>query len=164
MMVSSSMSTFAAYMARRESPAVRYVRRFSIAVVCVYGVLFWWNMFARIRQVIRIEARVPSTVLAPGSTVGYDIITSGEVPNRLVLELVQGERRSILFEQKSQFHRIRAIDPRVFRYKPRITLTAEMLAGFHAGAAVVRVTGYGEQKLLRTPEPRVREVAVRLEP
>ena len=158
------MSTFAAYMAGRESPAVRYVRRLSIAVFCVYGVLFWWNMFARIRQVIRIEARVPSTVLTPGSTVGYDIITSGEVPNRLVLELVQGERHEILLEQRSQFHRIRAIDPRIFRYTPTVTLTGPVLSRFQPGPAVVRVTGYGEQKLLRTPAPRVREVAVRLEP
>jgi hypothetical protein len=163
-MISSSMSTFAAAMARRESRAVRYVRRVSIAIVCVYGVLFWWNMFARIRQIIRIEARVPSTVLTPGSTVGYDVITSGEVPNRLVLELIQGERKEVLFEQHARFHRIRAIDPRVFRYTPSVTLTPAVLSRFQAGPALLRVTGYGEQKLLRTPAPRVREVPVHIQP
>jgi hypothetical protein len=158
------MTTFTAAMARRESPALRYVRRLSIAVACVYGVLFWWNMVARIHQVMRIEARVSSPVLTPGCIVGYDIITSGEVPNRLVLELVQGERREILFEQHARSHRIRTIDPRVFRYTPSVTLTPALLSRFQAGPAIVRVTGYGEQKLLRTPAPRVREVAVRLRP
>jgi hypothetical protein len=158
------MSTFAAALARRESPAVRYVRRFSIAVACVFGVLFWWNIFARIRQVIYIEASVPSTVLGPGSTVGYDIVTSGEVPNRLVLELIQGDQREMLIEQRGRFHRIRAIDPRVFRYTPSVTLTPAILSRFQAGPATVRVTGYGEQKLLRTPAPRVSEAAVRLQP
>jgi hypothetical protein len=143
---------------------VRYVRRLSIAVACVYGVLFWWNMVARIRQVMRIEVRVSSAMLTPGCTVGYDIITSGEVPNRLVLELIQGERREILFVQHARFHRIRAIDPRVFRYTPSVTLTPALLSRFQAGPAIVRVTGYGEQKLLRTPAPRVSEVAVRLRP
>src|SRR4051812_40032201 len=129
----TSVSTFAAVLSRRESPAVRYVRRISITVACVYGVLFWWNMFARIRQIIRIEASVPSTVLAPGSTIGYDIVTSGEVPNRLVLELIQGERKEILIEQHGRFHRIRAIDPRVFRYTPSVTLTPAILSRFQAG-------------------------------
>jgi hypothetical protein len=158
------MTTFAAAMARRESPAVRYVRRLSIAVACVYGVLFWWNMVARIRQVMRIEARVSSMQLTPGSSVGYDVITSGEVPNRLVLELVQGERREILFEQRAGFHRISAIDPRVFRYTPTLVLTPAQLSRFRTGPAIVRVTGYGEQKLLRTPAPRVREARVWLRP
>lgn len=163
-MVSSGMVTFPAAMARRESPTVRYARRLSIGVACIYGVLFWWNMVARIRQVMHIEARVSSMTLTPGATVGYDIITSGEVPNRLVLELVQGERREILFQQRAGFHRIRAIDPRVFRYTPTVTLTPARLSGFETGPATVRVTGYGEQKLLRIPAPRVREVAVLLRP
>src|ERR1700750_2822579 len=121
------MTTFSAALARRESRAVRYVHRLSIAVACVYGVLFWWNMVARIRQVMRIEARVSSTVLTPGATVGYDIITSGEVPNRLVAELRQGAPRKTLFGPRPRFHRKRAIDPRVFHYTPTVTLTpAEM--------------------------------------
>jgi hypothetical protein len=87
-----------------------------------------------------------------------------ESPNRLVLELIQGEHREILFEQHARFHRIRAIDPRVFRYTPSVTLTPAMLSRFQPGPAIVRVTGYGEQKLLRTPAPRVRETGVRLQP
>jgi hypothetical protein len=156
------MTTFAAAMARRESPSVRFVRRLSIALACLYGVLFWWNMVARIRQVLRIEVRISSTVLTPGSTIGYDIITSGEVPNRLVLELVQGEQREVIFEQHAGSHRMRAIDPRVFRYTPTVTLTPAQLSRFQVGPAIVRATGYGEQKLLRTPAPRVREMAVLL--
>ena len=158
------MTTFAAVMAHRESPAVRYVRRVSIVVACVYGVLFWWNIFARIRQIIRIDARASSAILVPGSTVGYDVITSGEVPNRIALELVQGERREVLLEQRARFHRIRTLDPRVFRYTPSVTLTMAILSRFHPGPATLRVTGYGEQKLLRTPAPRVRDLAVRLQP
>ena len=85
------MSTFAAAMARRESRAVRLVRRASIAIVCIYAVVFSWSIYRRIRQIMRIEVHAPSVVLAPGSRVGYDVITSGEVQNRIRLELVQGD-------------------------------------------------------------------------
>jgi hypothetical protein len=158
------MTTFASAMAQRESRVVLHVRRAMIAVACLYFVSFWWSMYRRIWQVLRIEARATSLVLVPGSRVGYDVITSGEVHNRLRLELVQGERHEILIEQLSDRNKVRSLDPRVFRYTPTITITPAILARFEPGPATLRVTGFGAQKLLRTPAPRVRDLRVRLQP
>jgi hypothetical protein len=158
------MTTFAAAVSRRESSVVRLVRRGVIVVACLYMVSFWWSMYRRIWQVLRIEAHASSLVLAPGSTVGYDVITSGEVGNRITLELVQGAQREVLLEQRARVHRVRSIDPRVLRYTPTIAITPALLARFQPGPATLRVTGFGGQKLLRTPAPRVRELQVRLQP
>ena len=125
---------------------------------------FSWSIFRRIRQVIRIEARATSLVLIPGSTVGYDVITSGEVPNRIRLELVQGARSEVLLEQRASHNRISGLDPRVFRYTPTVVVTPELLGRFHRGPAMLRVTGFGGPKLLRTPAPRVNELQVQLQP
>jgi hypothetical protein len=58
----------------------------------------------------------------------------------------------------------RSIDPRVFRYTPTVPITSALLARFQPGRATLRVTGFGAQKLLHTPAPRVRELVVRLQP
>ena len=158
------MTSFAAAMAERESRAVRTVRRASIIVACLFAVSFTWSIIRRVKQVMRIELRVSSPVLAPGTKVGYDIVTSGAVQNRLVLELVQGTRSEILFEQRGEHNRVSDLDPRIFHYTPSITITPALLARFEAGPATLRVTGFGGTKLLHTPAPRVRSLEVRLNP
>ena len=158
------MTTFATALAQRESRVVRVVRRAAVAAGCLYAVSFAWSICRRLRQILYIEARVSSHVLTPGSAVGYDVIASGEVPNRIRLELVQDERRAVLLEQRAHVNRIRSIDPRVFRYAPTVPITSALLARFPPGPATLRVTGFGGQKLLLTPAPQLRELQVRLRP
>jgi hypothetical protein len=158
------MTTFATAMAQRESRVVRFVRRAAVAVACLYAVSFTWSICRRLRQILHIEARASSRVLTPGSVVGYDVIASGEVPNRIRLELVQHARREVLLEQRARMNRVRSIDPRVFRYTPTVPITPALLARFHPGPATLRVTGFGGQKLLHTPAPRIGELQVRLRP
>jgi len=138
------------------------VRRTLIAIACTHAVFFCWSMYRRIWQVQRIEARATSTVLVPGSAVGYDVVTSGEVHNRIRLELVQGAQSEILLEQRARVNTVSAYDPRLFRYTPTVTITREHLARFRPGLATLRVTAFGGRKLLRTPAARIRELQVRL--
>ena len=158
------MRTFAEAMARRESRIVRGVGRAVIVLACIYAVSFSWSIYRRINQILRIEAHASSPVLAPGARVGYDVVTSGEVQNRIRLELVQGARSEMLHEQRASVNGISGLDPRVFRYTATVDITPALLAGFRPGPATLRVTGFGGQKLLRTPAPRVRELQVRLQP
>lgn len=158
------MTTFDALVSAREPRAVRYVRRAAIVVACLYAVSFSWSIVRRVRQILHIEAQASSLVLVPGSTVGYDVVASGEVQNRIRLELVQGEHREVLLEQRAGITGYDGIDPRVLRYTPTVRLTPALLARFQAGPATLRVTGFGGSKLLRTPAPRVHELPVRLAP
>jgi hypothetical protein len=149
---------------QNEPRVYRWVRRFAIATLVIHSSLFCWSIYRRIWQVQRIEVLAPATVLAPSATVGYDVITSGEVRNLIRLELVQGAQHEILLEQRGDVNRISAYDPRVFRYTPTVTIGAEVLSRFHAGPAALRLTVFGGQKLLHTPPARVRELQVRLAP
>jgi len=152
-------------MPRREQPAlVLWVRRVCIAAVAIHMAFFTWSIYRRIWQINRIELSVSSAVLAPGATVSYDVIASGEVRNRIRLELVQGTHVEVLREELSRVNSISAYDPRIFRYQRHIRITPGLLSRFHQGSATLRLTGFGSQKLLRTPPPRVREMVVRLEP
>ena len=63
---------------------------------------------------------------------------------------------------RARLSAINTWDPRVFRARPTVTMPAEALAPFAPGPATLRLTAFGGQKLLRTPAPRVRELAVRI--
>jgi hypothetical protein len=125
-------------------------------------VFFTWSIYRRLRQIIYIELRASATTLAPGATVSYDVVASGEVHNRIRLELVQGTHAETLREERSRVNYISSYDPRVFRYERTTLISPEMLTRFAAGPATLRLTGFGSQKLLQTPAPRVRELAVQI--
>lgn len=149
-------------MPRRESRAMRAITRVVIVAVCLNILLFSWSIYRRIWQVLRLDLTVSATVLAPGVIVSTDVVTSGEVPNPIRLELVQGTHSETLMERRGGLPAIRSYDPRLFRYTPSVVITPDLLARFSPGPATLRLTGFGMQKLLRTPPNRVREVQVTL--
>ena len=149
---------------QHEPRVFRWLRRFAIVTVCIHSALFCWSIYRRIWQVQRIEVLAATTVLAPSATVGYDVVTSGEVRNLIRFELVQGDQHETLLEQRAGHNRISAYDPRLFRYTPKVTIGPELLSRFRAGPVTLRLTVFGGQKLLHTPAPRVRELQVRLAP
>ena len=139
-----------------------WVRRVSIALFAAHFLLAGWSLVRRIWQVWRIDLQVSSVVLSPGATVSYDVITTGETRNRIVLELVQGMRAETLDEQRARISAVSMYDVRVFKNVRTVTITPELLERFEPGSATLRLTGFGGQKILRTPPPRVREIAVQI--
>ena len=147
-----------------EPRAMLWIRRVLTAIACLYLMVFCWSIYRRLWQVQRIELRASSSVLAPGATVSYDVVTSGEVQNRILLELVQGAQTATLLERRTRVSTISALDLRLFRYTPTVLITPELLSRFAPGPATLRLTGFGSQKLLRTPAARVRELPVTISP
>ena len=147
---------------RSEPRAVAYVRYVLITIALLYAVLAAWGMYRRIWQVQRIDLSIASRTLSAGSTVAYDVITSGETQNLIRLELVQGVHSVVLVERRGQVNAINTIDPRLFRDSGTVVLSREVLSGFTRGPAVVKLTVFGGMKLLRTPPPRTREYVVDL--
>ena len=140
---------------------MRVLRRVLIAIAAGYVVLACWGLFRRIWQVLRVDVRASAT-LAPGSVVSIDVVTSGEVQNRILLELVQDSQTETLLEFQARLSANNTLDPRLFRYTPNVTITPQHLSRFHAGAATLRLTGFGGSKLLRVPPPRTRTMKVEL--
>ena len=163
-MLSSGMTTFGAALADREPRVVRHIRRALVAIACLYAVCFCWSIYRRLHQILVVEARASNLTLRPGATVGYRVVTSGEVKNEIRLELIQGSLSELLLTRRADVNHISGLDPRVFDYASSIVLTSAQLARFHAGPATLRVTGVGGQKLLQTPPPRTSELRVQLQP
>ena len=144
----------------REKGALHWVTRVVIIAIWLNVALFTWSIGRRIWQVPWITLRVSSATITPGVTVSADLVTTGEVDNPMLLELVQGSHRETLWQHRAHIAYVRSYDPRLYRYTPSVTITPQLLARFSPGPATVRLTGFGMQKLLRTPPPRVREIAV----
>jgi hypothetical protein len=149
---------------RRESRVVLWVGRTLIVIVCLQSVFFCWSIYRRIWQVQHIEALANSAVLVPGTTVGYDVLTSGEVHNLISLELIQGDRHEVLVQQRARINLVNTYNPFLVRSTQSVRLPSELLSRYRAGPATLRVTAFGSQKLLRTPPPRVNELHVTLAP
>lgn len=149
-------------MSRAEPAVVLWVRRLCIAALGVHLVLASWSMYRRIWQVLRIDVAASSTAVGPGTTASYDVITGGETPNRIRLELVQGTHAETIYEERTGVIQYSGWNPRVFRYQRTVPVTPELLSRFARGPAILRLTGFGGQKLLRIPPPRVRELVVTL--
>jgi hypothetical protein len=162
--MSSSARTrkFRTGLIRPDPAAVVWIKRVCIGALAIHLVFASWSLYRRLWQVLHIEVASSSAVLTPGATVSYDVVTSGEVHNRIRLELVQGAHAETVREERTRVSAISAYDPRIFRYERTMVLTAELLARFEPGPATLRLTGFGGQKLLRTPAPRVKELAVQI--
>jgi hypothetical protein len=76
------------------------------------------------------------------------------------MELIQGATKKSLATADLPANVNKSYDPRPQRGGASITLTAEQLAGFHSGPAVIRVTAYGNMQWLRTPPPVKKDVFV----
>ena len=112
---------------QQRSRTRTWIRRVIIAVFAIHIALAGWGFYRRIWQVLRIDLQVSSVMLTPGATVSYDVITTGEAQNRILLELVQGGTTETLVEQRARLSAVNMYDPRVFTYAQTISITANLL-------------------------------------
>ena len=136
------------------------LRRVVIVLFSVHVVLGLWSGYRAIVQVFRLDLRVPQPVLRAGSSVGYDVVSSGRVPVRVRLELIQGTIAETLAVMRVRDGTIAGYDPRIQKGAQTVRLSDGQLARFSAGPAVVRATAIGSSQWLRTPPPTVREAPV----
>ena len=131
-------------------------------LLAVHIVLATISGYRAIVQVYHVELTTSDLVLRPGTVITYGAASSGRVPVDVEVELIQGDRRDTLAVKWIRDHSVPSYDPRTIRASGVVTLTAEHLAGFAPGPAVLRVTGNGKSQWLRVPPPRIREVHVRI--
>jgi hypothetical protein len=146
----------------REPPSMRVLKWIIGPLLAVHIVLATISGYRAIVQVYHVEIATTDSVLRPGTTITYNAASSGRVPVDVEVELIQGTRRDTLAVKWIPDHSVPSYDPRTIHASGAVTVTAERLARFAPGPAVLRVTGNGKSQWLRVPPPRVRELAVRI--
>jgi hypothetical protein len=76
------------------------------------------------------------------------------------IELVQGQRVTMLGEVYLPRNHEPVFDPRPQRGSVVVALTPELLAGFEPGTATLRASAVGRPQWLRVPPPTIREQPV----
>jgi hypothetical protein len=141
------------------------VMRWLILVVAVpFFFVDGFAIYRRLTQLRRLEIQVSDSELRAGSAVILDASSWATTMMIVRLELVQGERAQTLLLHRLPPNEEATLDPRPRNARLRVVLTAEQLAPYTAGQAVLRATATWRAQLLRKSHPVVREVAVKLTP
>ena len=136
------------------------VRRIFAPLAALQIALATWSGYRAIVQVFSLELTVPAPVVHGGSTVRYDVVTSGRVGVSITTELIQGTHAETLAVARVPGTRNPSQDPRTRHALHSIVVSPGVLATFQNGPALVRVTALGRPQWLRTPPATVREVGV----
>jgi len=149
------LSTF-----HQSTRSLRVVRWIVAPLVAVHIVLATISGYRAIVQIYRVDLSVSDRVLRPGTSIRFFYVSSARVPSDAELVLIQGSTKRSLATAELPANANPSYDPRSRKAAKTVVLSSESLAGFAAGPAVVRVTAYGNMQWLRTPPPKVREMAV----
>jgi hypothetical protein len=147
-----------------ERTSTRLLRRVLVPFLVVWACSALWSGYRAIVQVFHADVRVTSPVVRDGSTIAYDVTSSGRVTVAVTLELVQGNKHVLLANDQVRTSRDPALDPRPKHRSGRVTVPARLLDSLSPGPARLRLTALGRSQWLRTPPPTIREVAVSLRP
>ena len=151
-----------------EPRAMKYARRFGIALACTFAFFAGISGYRAIVQIYRVELRAPDSLRA-GSRVDVAITTSGRVIGSATLVLQQGKRIDTLVWHGVRNNHIgtfisQSLNPFPVHDSVSVVIPREALANFRAGPATLRAIGLGGSQWLRVPPPTIRERRVWLSP
>jgi hypothetical protein len=146
-----------------EAASMRLLRRVLVPFLVLWACSALWSGFRAVVQVFDAELHVPSSVVRDGSTIGYDVTSSGRVTVGITLELLQGSQRVLVANDDVRTSRDAALDPRPKHRAGSVTVASRVLDSLQPGPARVRLTVLGRSQWLRTPPPTIREVAVTIQ-
>lgn len=148
----------------RDTRSMVVVRRLLLVVAVPFFLVDGFAIYRRLTQLRRLDVQMSSAELRAGSTVIVDASSWATTVMTVRLELVQGARSDTLLVHRRLPNEEATLDPRPRSARLRVVLSAEELAHYRAGDAVLRATASWSAQLLRKSRPVVREVAVTINP
>ena len=140
------------------------MRRLMLVVAVPFFLVDGFAIYRRLAQLRRLDVQVSDVALRAGSVVTLDASSWATTMMTVRLELVQGARAETLLLHQLPPNAEATLDPRPRSARRRVVLTADRLARYTAGDAVLRATATWRAQLLRKSHPVVREVPVRITP
>ena len=143
-----------------ESRAARLGKRavlWFILLQLPIGALSSYRAWVQIKE---LTLTTTSSTLAPGVVVQSNLVSWARVESDARIELVQGQRVTMLGEVYLRRNHEPVFDPRPRHGSVVVELTPTMLDGFEPGTAMLRATAVGRAQWLRIPPPTVREQPV----
>lgn len=146
----------------RQPPSMivlRWLTRMVLVPFAIFGGFSGYRAWVQVRSAsVRIEDRE----LQPGSVVDVDAESWARTTVTVRLMLQQGTHAETLLVHRIPSNHTASLDPRIRSAHLMVPIEREVLAHFDPGDAVLRVHAIGGPQWLRTPPPKVQEVAVRI--
>lgn len=142
-----------------EAKPLTFLRRATVVFLVAFLSIGAVSTYRAWVQVRHLELR-SDPVLRSGSLVETDVVSSARNGIAVRLELVQGAHTETLDVLRLRGNEFGFFDPRSKQAGQRVSLTADHLARFEPGEAILRATGTGGPEWGRTPPPVVREMKV----
>lgn len=161
-MTHSPSARFGRFAERTTEPrAMKYARRFGIALAATFAFFAAISGYRAIVQIYRVDLQAPDTLRA-GSQVALAVTTSGRVIATSTLVLIQGNRLDTLESHGVRNNHIgtfisQSLNPFPVHDSVMVSIAAADLEKFEPGAATLRAIGLGGSQWLRVPPPTIRE-------
>jgi hypothetical protein len=164
-MTHSPSARFGRFTERTTEPrAMKYARRFGIALAGTFAFFAAISGYRAIVQIYRVDVQAPDTLRA-GSRVALAITTSGRVTSSATLVIEQGDRLDTLHWHSVRNNHIgtfisQSLNPFPVHDSVTVEIGAANLAKLESGPATLRAIGLGGSQWMRVPPPTIRERAV----
>ncbi len=139
---------------------VRVVKRVVLIIALLYGAVGIWSVYRAWAQVQVLDVKLMSTSLRPGMPSVVRVVTSGLTYVTVRFDLVQGSHSETLADLRVAPSPKGIFSPGKRQGSMMPSFTAEFLAKFQPGPAIVRTTATGVPKWYLSPAPLVQEVPV----
>jgi hypothetical protein len=138
------------------------LRWLSYVVLVPFAIFAGFSGYRAIVQVRSVALFVPDRELAPGAVVEVDAESWARTTVTVRLILQQGAHAETLLVHRIPSNHVASLDPRLREAHLLVPIERERLARFQPGDAVLRAHAIGGPQWLRTPPPKVQEIAVRI--
>lgn len=145
----------------REWTGFTILRRVGIAAAIVHFSLAAVSGYRAVVQVYSVALDAPA-IVAAGTTVTSQVVTSGRIMQDARIELIQGNKVEELVKKRIPSHRHWFYDPRPLNATVEATVPADILKRFQTGSAKLQLIVEGRMQWLYLPPPKVATVVLEL--
>ena len=146
----------------RQAPstiALRWLTRLVLVPFAIFGGFSGYRAWVQVRSVALL---ILDRELRPGAVVDVEAVSWARTTVTVRLILEQPSHAETLLVHRIPSNHTASLDPRTRSAHLMVPIEGEMLARFEPGSAVLRVHAIGGPQWLRTPPPKVQEIAVRI--
>jgi hypothetical protein len=140
---------------------VRKIILITLAIHLVIGAMAANRAWVQVR---RLDVKLGDLVLRGATTARVDVVSTGRVPVRLSLELIQGTHAETVAVALVRPNANPFWDPRNKPDSMSAVVSPAVLSHFASGPMLVRATARGAPQWMREPPPLVRDVSVEIPP
>jgi hypothetical protein len=146
----------------RQEPSMIVLRWLTRMVLVPFAIFGGFSGYRAWVQVKSVSLLIQDRDLRPGAVVEVDAESWARTTVTVRLMVQQGTHAETLLVHRIPSNHTASLDPRIRSAHLMVPIEPELLARFQPGDAVLGAHAIGGPQWLRTPPPRIQQIAVRI--